>query len=119
MTVPWHLYIMACMYVLAGVMHFVKPKAYLRIMPLYLPHPKLLVYLSGAAEILLGMSLCISFLKDFAIIGIICMLLLFLVVHFYMLTGEKAAAGIPKLLLILRIPLQFGLMYWAYFYLQF
>jgi uncharacterized membrane protein len=46
------------------------------------------------------------------------MLTVFLLVHFYMLTGKKEAAGIPKLLLILRIPLQFGLMYWAYFYLQ-
>lgn len=39
--------------------------------------------------------------------------------HFYMLQGEKEAAGVPKWILVLRIPLQFGLMYWAYWYLQF
>lgn len=118
MTAPWHLYGMALMYVFAGAMHFIKPKAYLRIMPLYLPFPKFLVYLSGVVEILLGISLCIPALRSIAIPGIIAMLFVFLLVHFYMLTGEKAAAGIPTWILVLRIPLQFGLMYWAYFYIQ-
>jgi uncharacterized membrane protein len=35
----------------AGVMHFVKPRWYLRIMPPYLPAHRELVYASGAAEI--------------------------------------------------------------------
>lgn len=118
MTEPWHLYGMALMYVIAGVMHFIKPMAYVRIMPLYLPYPKFLVYLSGVVEVLLGIALCIPALKNMAILGIIVMLLIFLLVHFYMLTGEKASAGIPKWILLLRIPLQFGLMYWAYFYLS-
>jgi uncharacterized membrane protein len=108
---------MAAMYLLAGLMHFVKPKIYMRIMPRYLPNHKMLVYLSGLAEILLGIGLCFSMTRTFAIYGIILMLAIFLLVHFYMLSGEKASAGIPKWLLILRIPLQFFLMYWAYFYL--
>jgi uncharacterized membrane protein len=119
MNNPWHLYHMAAMYIVAGVMHFVKPKAYLRIMPRYLPNPKLLVSLSGIAEIALGIGLCIPALKAISIYGIIAMLIVFLLVHFYMLKGEKESAGIPKWVLILRIPLQFGLMYWAYWYLQF
>lgn len=113
----WHLYIMALMYVFAGIMHFVKPKMYMRIMPRYLPNHKLLVYLSGIAEIALGMGLCFATTKAFSIYGIIAMLAVFLMVHFYMLTGKKASAGIPKWVLILRIPLQFFLMYWAWFYL--
>jgi hypothetical protein len=36
-----------------------------------------------------------------------------------MLSEEKAAVGIPKSILYLRLVLQFGLMYWAYYYLQF
>ena len=119
MKFPWHLYLMAGMYIFAGLMHFVKPKAYMRIMPQYLPSHKLLVYLSGVAEILLGIGLCIPLLKNVSIYGIIVMLAVFLLVHFYMLSGEKASAGVPKWILILRIPLQFGLMYWAYWYLQF
>jgi uncharacterized membrane protein len=108
---------MASMYIFAGIMHFIKPKAYLRIMPKYLPNQKALVFLSGIAEVILGFALCIPELKVFSIYSIIVMLIVFLLVHFYMLSSEKASTGIPKWILILRIPLQLGLMYWAYFYL--
>ncbi|NRD22904.1 hypothetical protein HNV10_06605 [Winogradskyella litoriviva] len=117
MNEPIGLYIMAAMYILAGLIHFIKPKMYMRIMPKYLPNHKALVYLSGIAEILLGIGLCVSSLKIISIYGIIAMLATFLLVHFYMLSGEKASAGIPKWILILRLPLQFFLMYWAFIYL--
>jgi uncharacterized membrane protein len=117
MNEPFGLYIMAAMYVLAGLIHFIKPKMYMRIMPNYLPNHKALVYLSGIAEIMLGIGLCFSVLKVVSIYGIITMLAVFLMVHFYMLSSEKASAGIPKWLLILRLPLQFFLMYWAFIYL--
>lgn len=116
---PWDLYAMAGMYILAGTMHFFFPKAYLRIMPRYLPYPKLLVFWSGVAEVTLGTALCFPFTKNWAVGGIILMLTIFLLVHFYMLQGKKEAAGIPQWVLILRIPVQFGLMYWAYWYIQF
>jgi len=117
MNYSWHFLLMSIMYILAGIMHFIKPKAYLRIMPRYLPFHRLLVVFSGIAEIILGISLLIGPLKDLAIYGIILMLAIFLSVHFYMLSEKKASAGIPAWILILRIPLQFGLMYWAYSYL--
>ena len=116
MIYPWHLYAMACMYILAGIMHFVKPKMYMRIMPNYIPNHKLMVLLSGVAEIILGATLCFPLTKNTAIYGIILMLAVFFTVHFYMLSNEKASAGLPKWVLILRIPLQFFLMYWAYYY---
>ena len=119
MIYPWHLYLMAGIYILSGIFHFLKPKNYLRIMPRYLPAPKLLVYLSGAAEIFLGIGLIFEETKDLAIYGIILMLCIFLLVHFYMLSSKKAGAGFPVWGLWLRIPLQFGLMWWAYYYLQF
>ncbi|WP_421807762.1 hypothetical protein [Flagellimonas sp.] len=114
--VPWHLYLMAGMYIVAGIMHFVKPKMYMRIMPMYLPNHRLLVYLSGVTEIFLGIGVCFDATRTLSTFGIILMLAAFLPVHFYMLSSEKAAAGIPKWILILRIPLQFFLMYWAYYY---
>lgn len=114
---PWHLYLMAAMYIVAGIMHFVKPKVYLRIMPRYLPSHKLLVSLSGLAEIILGIGLCFPATKEASIYGILLMLAVFLLVHFYMLSSKKASAGIPKWILILRLPLQLGLMYWAWSYL--
>ncbi len=117
MNYPWHFLLMAGMYILAGIFHFLKPKAYLRIMPRYLPKHKLLVYLSGSAEILFGIGLLFPETKTAAIYGIISMLILFLLVHFYMLSSKKAGAGIPVWALILRLPLQFILIWWAYFYL--
>ena len=114
---PWHLYLMAIMYVFAGIMHFIKPKMYVRIMPKYLPNHLQLVYLSGIAEVLLGIALLYRPLRNMAIYGIVFMLLLFLMVHFYMLSSKKAGAGIPKWILIARIPLQFLLIWWALFYL--
>lgn len=117
MDYPWHFLLMAGMYIIAGLFHFIRPKAYLRIMPRYLPQHKLLVYLSGAAEILLGLALFFEETKTLAIYGIIMMLVIFLLVHFYMLSSKKAGAGIPVWMLILRLPLQFVLIWWAYFYL--
>lgn len=119
MIYPWHLYVMAGIYIIAGLMHFLKPKIYLRIMPRYLPAPKILVYLSGAAEIILGIGLLFPATKDAAVIGIMVMLLVFLLVHFYMLSSKKAGAGFPVWALILRIPLQFILIWWAWYYLRF
>lgn len=116
MNYPWHLYVMAVLYIVAGINHFVKPKLYTRIMPYYIPKHTLLVYLSGVAEVFLGIMVCIPLVKNIAIIFIILMLLVFLLVHFYMLTNKKASAGLPKWVLISRIPLQFLLMYWAYSY---
>lgn len=118
MMYPWHLYLMGAIYIVAGIMHFIKPKVYLRIMPRYLPFHKPLVLLSGLAEIVLGFGLFFKTTKDLAIYGILAMLALFLLVHFYMLSNEKASAGFPKWLLLLRLPIQFALMYWAYSYLK-
>ncbi|CDF78504.1 conserved hypothetical protein, DoxX-like family [Formosa agariphila KMM 3901] len=87
-------------------------------MPDYLPNHKLLVALSGIFEIALGISICIPALKSVAIYGLIAMLAVFLLVHVYMLKDEKTGSGLPKWILISRIPLQFVLMYWAYSYIN-
>lgn len=114
---PWHLYLMGGLYIFAGVSHFIKPKIFMRIMPRYIPSHKAMVYLSGFAEILAGVGVCFAATKTWAIYTIIAMLTVFLLVHFYMLSSKKAGAGFPKWLLLLRLPLQFALMYWAYSYL--
>ncbi|SFR90514.1 DoxX family protein [Maribacter stanieri] len=118
MAYPWHLYLMGAIYIIGGILHFIKPKVYLRIMPRYLPFHKPLVLLSGLAEIIFGFGLFFKVTKDFSIYGIIAMLAVFLLVHFYMLSSEKASAGFPKWVLLLRLPLQFALMYWAFIYLK-
>ncbi|SDS15422.1 DoxX family protein [Christiangramia echinicola] len=119
MTYPWHLYLMSAMYIIAGFFHFIKPKMYMRVMPRYLPVHKPLVYISGLAEIVLGIGLLLPATKDLAIYGLILMLCIFFLVHFYMLSSEKAGAGFPKWILIVRIFLQFILIWWAWYYLKY
>lgn len=118
MTFSWHLHLMGAMYIIAGIMHFIKPKVYLRIMPRYLPFHKTLVFLSGLAEIMLGIGLFFKSTQVISLFGIIAMLTVFLLVHFYMLSSKKAGAGFPRWVLLLRLPLQFALMYWAYYFLK-
>ena len=115
---PWHLYFMAALYIIAGIMHFVRPKMYMRILPGYLPGHKFLVTFSGLAEIILGLALCFSITRGLALYAIIAMLIFFLPVHFHMLFDKRASMGLPKWMLIWRIPLQFALMLWAYWYLR-
>jgi uncharacterized membrane protein len=117
MTSPWHLYLMALVYLLAGGMHFIKPRMYLAIMPPFLPFPKLLVAVSGIMEMALGLAICFEPVRDIALYGMVLMLLLFLMVHFHMLRDKKASLGLPRWALVLRIPLQFALIYWAISYL--
>lgn len=52
-------YVLAIFMIVAGGMHFVYEDFYLRIMPLYLPTHRLLVFLSGVAEIVIGVMLLI------------------------------------------------------------
>ena len=114
----WHYYFMAMLYFVAGVFHFLKPKAFMRVMPRYIPYHRTIVYISGLAEILIALSLCIHSLKTYALIGLILMLISFFPVHIYMITNEKAGLNLPKWVLYLRLLIQFVLIYWAYSYLQ-
>lgn len=117
MEYPWHYYLMAALYVVAGFNHFRKPKMYQNIIPPYLPNPKLLNIISGFAEIVFGSLLLLHLLQNIALYGIIIMLIAFFPVHVYMVTEPKFRAKIPFWILWVRLPLQFLLIYWAYSYL--
>jgi uncharacterized membrane protein len=110
---------MAALYFLAGINHFRKPELYIRIIPPFFFNPKLLNKLSGAAEILLAVFLCIPKTSAFAAWGIICMLVAIFPANIYMYVNEKASLGIPKWLRFLRMPLQLILIMWAYCYTGF
>ena len=113
---PWHHYLLGALFVIAGANHFRKPKLYERVMPPYIPQHSTMVMLSGIAEMILGFMILNPDSQNMAAWGLIILLILFLPIHIYMLQNEKASMKLPKWLLILRIPLQFGLMYWVYQY---
>ncbi len=116
MVFPWHLYVMASIYIIAGLNHFRNPKMYLRIIPPFFSNPKLINTFSGIAEVILGTLLCIPFTSSAAAWGIIALLVAVLPANIYMFTNEKAGFGLPKWLLLLRLPLQILLMFWAFTY---
>jgi len=116
MALPWHLYLMALLYLVAGINHFRVPKAYIRIIPPFFFNPKLLNIVSGAAEVLLAILLCIPKTSSFAAIGIMTLLVAIFPANLYMYADKKASLGMPKWLLLLRLPLQAALMVWAYQY---
>jgi uncharacterized membrane protein len=60
------MYFMAILYIVAGVLHFIKPYYYMPIMPRYLPYHLELIYLSGLAEVVCG---CMLFFKRTQVLG--------------------------------------------------
>ena len=100
-----------------GANHFRTPKIYERIMPLYIPSPSFMVLLSGITEMITGFLLLNPQTQTLGVWCIIGQLVIFLAVHIHMLQNKEASLQLPKWFLMLRIPLQFGLMYWASQYL--
>lgn len=119
MGLPWHLYVMAVIYFLAGLNHFRNPKLYLKIIPPYFSNPKLLNKISGFAEIVLGITLCIPLLSSVSAIGIIVLLIAIFPANWYMFQNKKASLGLSKTTLLLRLPIQLGLIFWALQYTNF
>ena len=111
------LYIMAALYILAGLNHFRAPKFYLAMMPPYIPLHKQMVRWSGYAEVILGFFLLWPQTRPVAAWGIVMMLVIFLTVHIHMFENRKSKfAGIPTWIIIARIPFQFILIGWALIY---
>lgn len=111
----YSLYLMAAVYGLAGIWHFVRPAFYLRIMPPYLPAHRALVFWSGVAELGLGVALLIPALRTWAAWGVIALLIAVFPANVYMATGQKFQK-LPAWVRWGRLPLQGVLIWWAYQY---
>jgi uncharacterized membrane protein len=109
-------YVMAAFYIYAGVSHFTRPEFFLSLMPPYFPLHTELVYLSGVAEIVLGVLVAIPRTAMFAGWGIIAMLITFLPVHVHMLVNNHLYPEAPTWALVARFPLQAIFILWAYWY---
>jgi len=116
------LYVMAPLYVVAGVMHFVVPQLYVQIVPPSLPAPLALVYLSGLAEVAVGVGLLVPRTRRYAAWATIALLLAIFPANVYMATSGVVVSGIPgsgdpaAFVRWGRLPLQGVLILWAYWY---
>jgi uncharacterized membrane protein len=103
-------------FMFAGIMHIVKPVIFKHFIPDAFPK-KLINYVVGIIEFGLGLGLLFYQTVAYAAIGIFVLMILFLPIHIWDLTKERPAIG-SKRTAMLRIPLQFVLMYCAYLIYQ-
>lgn len=107
--------LLAIFLIVAGVMHFVRPEFYVKIMPPYLPWHEGLVFVSGVCEALLGVMLLIPRCSRWAAWGIIALLIAVFPANVY-LYQHQALVPAPPIVHLLRLPLQGLLILWAYWH---
>jgi uncharacterized membrane protein len=107
-------YIQAIIYIAAGMMHFIKPRPYLSMMPPWLPNPELLVLLSGVGEVAGGVGLLFPQTRSAAAWGLMLLLIAIFPANIYMAITPKFWKRFPRWALWVRLPLQFLLIWWAY-----
>ena len=104
--------IYALFFCFSGIMHYLKPNFFKHFIPDIFP--KLLVnYIIGLIEFTFGIGLFFNQFTKHAALGIVILLITLLPIHIWDLTKKKPAIGSKKLALI-RIPLQFLLIYGIY-----
>jgi uncharacterized membrane protein len=109
------LYLMALLYLSAGILHFVIPAFYLKIMPTWMPAQLFLIYLSGVCEILLGGALLFPHTRRMAAWGIIAMLVVFFfAIHIPQTMDYYQTHNSNLIFTLIRLPIQFVLVYWAW-----
>lgn len=99
--------------IFGGVNHFLKPAIYLPFIPNFLPG-EAINYLSGIAEIIVGIGVFIPKFRSLSTLGILIMMLIFLPLHVIDVFKEQPAVGSHQAALV-RLPLQFVLIFWAWF----
>ncbi|WP_049947609.1 DoxX family protein [Candidatus Halobonum tyrrellensis] len=117
------LYVMSLFYTVAGVTHFLVPGAYERVVPPSFPRPLALVYLSGVAEVVLGVGVAVRRTRRVSAWGLVALLVAVFPANVYMATHDIAAemvpdraAGVARAAAWLRLPLQGALVLWAWWY---
>ena len=104
-------------FVFAGIMHFVKTRAYERIMPPYVPRHREAVYASGVAEIAGGLATMFPSTRRAGSAWSIATLIAVFPANLHMaIEAEKFEKAVPggRNALYARLPVQLLLIAWAY-----
>ncbi len=113
------LWVLALAMISIGVLHFVQPKPFVRIVPKWLPAPLALVYISGFFEIAGGVGLLIPMTQQAAAWGLVALYVAVFPANIYMLTNNislNPRKPIPRWALWARLPFQFVFIAWAYWF---
>ncbi len=111
-----NVFLLAALFVVAGLIHFVFPARYMGIMPPWIPLQLEMVYVSGVAEILGAIGLLLPSMRKAAGIGLIALLVAVFPANVQMLLNaiHEGASAVHISLLVLRLPLQPLLIIWVY-----
>lgn len=107
--------LLAALMIGAGVMHFVTPSFFIKLVPPYLPFPGGLVVVSGAIEILLGVLLMLPYCSVMAAWGVIALLIAVFPANIYLFQHQEIVPASP-LAHLARLLLQGVLILWAYWH---
>lgn len=120
---PWYktglLWLLAVAMVAVGVMHFVQPDPFVRIVPEALPAPLALVYVSGVFEILGGVGLIPKRSRRFAAWGLIALYVAVFPANINMAIHDiqmNPASPTPSWVPWARLPFQAVWIAWAYWF---
>lgn len=113
----YSLFAMAGFYITAGINHFRDPNFYLKMMPKILPWPRFLNYLSGFLEIIFGIGVLFEPVRDYALWGIILLLIAVFPANLEMVRSENFK-NIPLKWKLIRLPFQLLFIGWAYYHLS-
>ena len=105
---------MVVLYTVAGVNHFINPHFYRKIMPPWLGWHNELIFISGAAEILLALLLLFTPTRRIAAWGIIGLLVAVFPANVQMMFNYNKENNPQLWIAIARLPLQLVLTWWAY-----
>ena len=108
------LYIMAALYIVAGIYHFISPGFYKKIMPPWLPWHYPFIYISGICEFFLGVLLLLPQTRKWAAWGIIALLVAVFPANVQMMLNYWHQQNPYLWVAIVRLPLQLVLIGWAY-----
>lgn len=105
---------MAIFYIGAGINHFIHPDSYIAIMPSWLPQHKLLVLLSGIAEIIGGIMILFNGTRQIGAWFIVALLIAVFPANIQMAIDFYNKQHPYLWAALLRLPLQLLLIWWAY-----
>ena len=102
-------FILAALFIMAGVSHFQHPHEFEKIVPPALPAPLTLVYVSGIFEILGGLGILLESTRFVAGWGLVALLLAVFPANIYMALSGVKIFGFPSQpwMAWARLPLQF------------
>ena len=112
----WSLGLLVLLFAGAGILHFVHRDSFEQMVPPWLPHPALLVAISGIAEVLGAVGLLRARTRAAAGWGLIALLVAVFPANVHMLADARSrgASALWQTTLWVRLPLQVVLIWWVW-----